>query len=368
MSGFLSFEEARRSARRRLPRGLFDYIDRGVGEEASLRALRTRLDAAEITPRMLAGDDEPDIRVTLFGQRHEAPFIIAPTAMAGLVHRSGEEALARAAARCGVPFCLSTQSLSSVEEIARAAPDLSIWMQIYLWQDLGLSEVLLRQAWDTGVRVAVMTIDTPAASRKEWNLRSGFNMPFRLSGRSLSDLARRPNWLVGTILPRAIRHGLPAMNNYPQALRPRLIGAPIDPRVTLMKGLNWDHARWLRDHWAGKLVLKGVLSCADAEMAIGIGADGIVVSSHGARNFDASPAPIDVLEDISATCQGHLTVMADSGIRRGLDVLRYRSRGAEAVMLGRLPLWALAAEGEAGVDKALSILKEEYIESSRYCA
>lgn len=368
MSGFLSFEEARRSSRRRLPRGLFDYIDRGVGEEASLRALRTRLDAAKITPRMLTGADAPDIRVTLFGQRHEAPFIIAPTAMAGLVHRSGEEALARAAAQSGVPFCLSTQSLSSVEEIARAAPDLTVWMQIYLWQDLTLSETLLRRAWDTGIRVAVMTIDTPAGSRKEWNLRSGFNMPFRPCLRSVSDIALRPNWLFGVVLPRTIRHGLPAMNNYPEALRPRLIGPPVDPRVTLMKGLSWDHARWLRDQWAGKLVLKGILSCEDAEMAIGIGADGIVVSSHGARNFDASPAPIDVLEDISALCQGHLTVMADSGIRRGLDVLRYRSRGAEGVMLGRLPLWALAAEGEAGAFKALSILKEEYIESSRYCA
>ncbi|MCY0096907.1 alpha-hydroxy acid oxidase [Hoeflea ulvae] len=368
MSGFLSFEEARRSARRRLPRGLFDYIDRGVGEEASLRALRTRLDAAGITPRMLTGADASDTGVTLFGEQHQAPFIIAPTAMAGLVHRGGEEALARGAARCGVPFCLSTQSLSSVEQIAGAAPGLDIWMQIYLWQDLALSEALLSRAWDTGVRVAVMTIDTPAGSRKEWNLRSGFDMPFRLSPRSLCDLALRPNWLFGAVLPRAIRHGLPAMNNYPEALRPRLIGAPVDPRVTLMKGLNWDHVRWLRDRWAGKLVLKGILSCADAETAIGIGADGIVVSSHGARNFDASPAPIDVLQDIASACEGRLTVMADSGVRRGLDVLRYRRRGAEAVMLGRLPLWALAAEGETGVVKALSILREEYAESLRYSA
>ena len=368
MRGFLSFQEARSGARRRLPRGLFDYIDRGVGEEASLRALRTRLDAAEIIPRMLAGADAQDAGVTLFSHQQQAPFIIAPTAMAGLVHRGGEEALARAAARCGVPFCLSTQSLSSVEEIARAAPDLAIWMQIYLWQDLSCSEALLTRAWDTGVRVAVMTIDTPAGSRKEWNLRSGFDMPFRLSPRSLYDLALRPNWLFGVVLPRTIRHGLPAMNNYPEAMRPRLLGAPVDPRVTLMKGLNWDHVRWLRDRWAGKLVLKGILSCEDAEKAIGIGADGIVVSSHGARNFDASPAPIDVLKDISALCEGRLTVLADSGIRRGLDVLRYRNRGAVAVMLGRLPLWALAAEGEAGVFKALSILKEEYIESSRYCA
>lgn len=368
MRGFLSFDEARRSARRRLPRGLFDYIDRGVGEEASLRALRTRLDAAEITPKMLLGADTPDARVTLFGQQLDAPFIIAPTAMAGLVHRGGEEALARAAARSGVPFCLSTQSLGSVEEIARAVPDLTIWMQFYLWQDLDLSEALLQSARRAGVRVAVMTIDTPAGSRKEWNLRSGFDMPFKPCMRSLSDLVLRPNWLFGVALARTLRHGLPAMNNYPETMRPRLIGKSVDPQVTLMKGLNWDHVRWLRDRWQGKLVLKGILSRDDAETAISVGADGIVVSSHGARNFDASPAPIDVLEDISALCDGRLTVMADSGIRRGLDVLRYRRRGAEAVMLGRLPLWALAAEGEHGVVKALSILKEEYIESLRYCA
>ena len=365
MSGFLSFEEARRTARRKLPRGLFDYIDRGVGEETSLRALRTRLDATVIVPRMLSGA-EPQTETELFGVSYRAPLIIAPTAMAGLIHSGGEEALARAAAKCGLPFCLSTQSLSSVDEIARAAPDINIWMQVYLWQDLSFSEAMLRRAWDAGARIAVMTVDTPAGSRKEWNLRSGANMPYKMTPRGLIDLALRPNWLVCVALRRTIRSGLPTMNNYPEGLQPKLIGAAVDPRLSLMKGLNWDHVGWLRDRWPGKLVLKGILSCEDAEQSVSMGADGIVVSSHGARNFDASPAPIDVLEGIAAVGGNRLTIMADSGIRRGLDVLRYRLRGAKAVMLGRYPLWALAAEGETGVVKALSILKEEYLEGLRY--
>lgn len=365
MRDFLSFEEAREIARRRLPRGLFDYIDRGVGEEASLRELRVRLDAAQIVPRILCGADAPDTAVELFGERYDTPFIIAPTAMAGLVHLEGEEGLARAAASSGAAFCLSTQSLSSISEIARAVSGIRIWMQIYLWQDLDHSAAMLRNAWDTGARIAVLTVDTPAGSRKEWNLRSGFNMPFRPCLRSLSDIAMRPGWLLNVVARRALQRGLPAMNNYPAGLRPGLFRAS-GSGLGLMKGLNWDHVRWLRDRWHGKLVLKGILSVEDAEKAIAAGADGIVVSSHGARNFDASPAPIDVLSDIAKLCGGRTTILADSGIRRGLDVLRYRSRGAQAVMLGRLPLWGLAAGGEAGVARALAVLKEEYIEASRY--
>ncbi|WP_119309478.1 alpha-hydroxy-acid oxidizing protein [Cohaesibacter haloalkalitolerans] len=210
---FLSYDDARKSARRKLPRGLFDYIDRGVGEEASLKRLRVALDEAEISPRILSGLVDPDLRTELFGKQLSAPFIIAPTAMAGLVHQGGEVALAKAAQKYGIPFCLSTQSLSSVDEIAAAVPELDIWMQIYLWQDLAHSEKMLKRAWDAGVRV---------------------------------------------------------------------------------------------------------------------------------------------------------TVMADSGIRRGLDVLRYQEKGAKAVMLGRLPIYALASEGMTGVIKALEILGEELSEALRY--
>lgn len=366
MATFLSFDAARCHARRRLPRGLFDYIDRGVGEEASLRALRTRLDAAGIVPQVLQGRTGPYTGCTLFGQRYAAPFIIAPTAMAGLVHRQGEAALARAAGAAGIPFSLSTQSVSGVDEIARAAPETAIWMQIYLWRELSFTEALLARARNAGVRVLVMTVDTPAGARKEWNLQSGFNMPFRICARSLTDLALRPNWLAGVMLPQVLRGGIPQMDNYPEGMRPRLIGPPVDPRLSLMPGLNWDHVAWLRDRWSGTLILKGILSPDDARRAAEAGADGIVVSSHGARNFDAAPAPIDVLPQIISAVAGRLTVLADSGVKRGLDVLRYTTRGARSVMLGRLPLWALASGGEAGVHEMLAVLRTEYAEALNY--
>nr|WP_319512870.1 alpha-hydroxy acid oxidase [uncultured Cohaesibacter sp.] len=363
---FLSYDDARKITRRRLPKGLFDYIDRGVGEEASLRALYEALNETIIVPRVLSGIVEPDLTTELFGRRYSAPFIIAPTAMAGLVHQGGEIALAKAAQKFGIPFCLSTQSLSNVDEIAKAVPELDIWMQIYLWQDISQSDLMLKRAWDAGARVAVMTVDTPKGSRKEWNMRSGFDMPFRISPRSLCDLALRPGWLLNVILPHLLRSGLPAMNNYPAGMRPKLIGQKVRPDLSLKRGLSWDDVVWLRDRWSGPLILKGILSPEDAEKAIALGADGLVVSSHGARNFDASPAPIHVLPAIASQCDGRIAVMADSGIRRGLDVLRYQEKGATAVMLGRLPIYALASGGMAGVVRALEILGEELSEALRY--
>lgn len=363
---FLSYDDARKITRRRLPKGLFDYIDRGVGDEASLSALYAALNETILVPRVLCGHIDPDLSTELFGKRYSAPFIIAPTAMAGLVHQGGEIALARAAQTFGIPFCLSTQSLSSVDEIVSAVPEVDIWMQIYLWQDLAHSEQMLQRAWDAGARVAVMTVDTPKGSRKEWNMRSGFDMPFRISPRSVSDLAMRPSWLLRVILPYLLRGSLPSMNNYPDRMRPKLLGRKVQSGLTLKRGLSWDDVSWLRDRWSGPLILKGILAPEDAEKAIALGADGIVVSSHGARNFDASPAPIHALPEITSQCAGRITVMADSGIRRGLDVLRYQEKGATAVMLGRLPIYALASNGMPGVLKALEILREELSEARRY--
>lgn len=359
----LSFEEMRRAARRRLPRGLFDYIDRGVGEEAGLRALRARLDSVEIAPRVLRSDKTRSIAGMLFGDALDAPFIIAPTAMAGLVRAQGEVTLARIAARHGLPVCLSTQSITAVERLRDGAPDATIWMQLYLWQERALSLGLLERAKAAGAGVLVMTVDTPYGARKEWNIRNGFGVPFRFTTRSLADLALHPRWLMGAALPNMLRDGLPSLGNYPDGMRPTLTGGPTDPRVALRRDLSWDDVAWARDHWRGALVLKGVLTVEDAQQAAAIGADGIVVSSHGARNLDAAPAPIDVLPGIAAAVGDRLVVLADSGVRRGLDVLRYRLRGAAAVMLGRLPLWALAAGGADGLDAALSALRAEYVEA-----
>ncbi len=358
-----SFDEMRRTARRRLPRGLFDYIDRGVGDERALASLRERLGAVEIVPRVLRANSARSITCNLFGDICGAPFVIAPTAMAGLIEHDGEIAVARAATRLGIPICLSTQSVISVERLRDAVPDATVWMQLYLWEDLDLSAALMRRAEASGVRVLAMTVDTPYGARKEWNLRSGFGMPFRISRSSVTDVLLRPGWFLKAVVPSLLGGGLPTLENYPREMRPRLLGRATDPRVALRGNLSWDDVAWVRDHWKGHLILKGVLSPDDALKAAECGADGIVVSSHGARNLDAAPAPIDALPDIAGVAGERMTVLSDSGVRRGLDVLRYQIRGAEAVMIGRLPLWALAAGGERGVAAALAVLRQEYIEA-----
>jgi len=358
-----SFDELREAARKRLPNGLFEYIDRGVGSEAALRGLRSELDAIKIAPKVLRSDRNRVVECSLFGHLYKAPLIIAPTAMAGLIYDDGEVVLGRVASRLGIPICLSTQSITSIEYLREKVPNVQIWMQLYLWQERELSLKLLRRAKAANADVLVMTVDTPYGARKEWNIRSGFDVPFRLSVRSITDLCTHPRWLINVMLVGLTKRGIPALNNYPSDMRPKLFGNTTDDRVSLRQDLGWEDVEWVRKHWKGKLVLKGIMTVDDARKAALAGADGIVVSSHGARNFDAAPSPISVLPNIIDEVGKQMTVMADSGIRRGLDVLRYKLCGAEAVMVGRLPLWALAAGGEVGLENALSVLKQEYIEA-----
>lgn len=358
-----SYNEMRLTARRWLPRGLFEYVDRGVGDETGVRALRESLDRVTVPPSVLRSDDARSIACTLFGTRQAAPFVIAPTAMAGLIHHDGELTLARAAAQAGFPICLSTQSVTSVGRLRRAVPQADIWMQLYLWQDRNLSLGLMKRARAADVRVLVMTVDTPYGARKEWNLRSGFDIPFRPSVRNIADICLHLPWALRTVLPGLIRDGWPRFENFPNALAPRLFGPQADPRVMLRRNLRWDDVAWVRDRWNGPMILKGIMTVQDARRAVSAGADGIIVSSHGARNLDAAPPPIAMLPQIAADVGDQITVLADSGVQRGLDVLRYRLKGAEAVMLGRLPLWALAAGGPAGVDAAIQVLRQEYVEA-----
>lgn len=362
MGQYLSFADARRKAKRRLPKGLFDYINRGVGDEASLQRIHDRLDATQVAPRVLRSNGNRNVETRLFGRTLSSPFVIAPTAMAGLIQANGEVSLARAAAHAGIPICLSTQSITSVEELRQHAPSADIWMQLYLWQDRDLSLSLLKRAAEAGSEVLVMTVDTPYSARKEWNIKSGFDMPFAPKPSSVAELALHPGWLAKAILLSLMQKGLPRLGNYPEGLQPKLLGKAADPRVRLRQELSWSDVDWVRSNWDGTLVIKGILTPEDAELAQAHGADGIVVSSHGARNFDAAPAPIDVLPGITKRTPD-LCILADSGVRRGLDIFRYTHCGAQAVMLGRIILWALAAGGEEGVKTALDVLKTEFTEA-----
>ncbi|WP_439400057.1 alpha-hydroxy acid oxidase (plasmid) [Bradyrhizobium sp. PMVTL-01] len=359
MPMFLNASDYRRRARRFLPRGLFEYIDRGSEDETALTRLRASLDAITLLPAVLAGQERRDLDTVLFNRRIAAPLVVAPTALAGLVSHDGETKLARAASRVGIPVCISTQSVTTVETIRRGAPDALLWFQLYVWRDRALTARLLERASACGCDNLLVTVDTPVSPKREYNERNGFGIPFKPHLRSMIDVALHPSWLFGVLARYLIGEGMPTYGHYPDAFRTAITRASIAEAVRLEPRLNWDDMRWLREIWRGKLTIKGVLAVEDAERAVEIGADGIVVSAHGGRNLDCLPVPADCMPAIVGAVKGRLTILADSGVRRGTDVLKYLALGAEAVLLGRLPLWGLASGGEAGAEAILRMVLRE---------
>ncbi|MDA9408473.1 alpha-hydroxy acid oxidase [Bradyrhizobium sp. CCBAU 45384] len=359
MPMLLNASDYRSRARQFLPRGLFEYIDRGSEDETALARLRDSLDAITLLPAVLTGRDRSDLHTVLLGRRIAAPLIVAPTALAGLVSYDGETKLARAASRIGIPVCISTQSVTSVEAIRRGAPDALLWFQLYVWRDRALTARLLERASACGCDNLLVTVDTPVSPNREYNERNGFGIPFKPRLRSMIDVALHPGWLFGVLARYLMGEGVPTYGHYPDAFRTAITRADIAESVRIEPHLSWDDMRWLREIWPGKLTIKGVLAVDDAEKAVEIGADGIVVSVHGGRNLDCLPPPADCIPAIVAAVKGRLTILADSGVRRGTDVLKYLALGAEAVLLGRLPLWGLAAGGEAGAEAVLRMALRE---------
>lgn len=358
MSAALNFDDFRLRAKRRLPRGLYEYIERGTEDELALKTIRSRLDALTFVPRILAGDPAPVLETSLFGHTLPLPLVVAPTALAGLVAHDGEVKLARVAAALGLPFTVSTQSVTGVEDIRAAVPDAQLWFQLYMWQDRELSYRLLDQVKACGISTLVVTLDTAVSAKREYNIRNGFGIPFRFSARAAMDMARHPGWLLRVMLPYLRGAGIPTFGNYPPAFRSRITRPSVHGAVKL-RSLSREDLSLLRARWPGEIILKGVLHPDDAALALAAGADGIVVSAHGGRNLDTAVAPADVLPAIAERVSGRCRVLADSGVRRGSDVLKYLALGADAVLLGRLPLWGLAAGGESGAEQALRMLVSE---------
>lgn len=356
MSDFLNFAEARLLAKRRLPHGLFEFIDRGTEDENALHRNREALDAVRIRPRVLTGAGARTQAVSLFGQTYNAPIIVAPTSMVGFVRYRGEADLARAASKNGILFCAATQATASVEEIAAASTG-PIWLQLYLLgEDEQFTRDLLQRAWNVGVRTLVVTVDTPVYPKREYNTRNGFELPFRYSVRNVCDVALHPHWAIGVFARYLVSGQLPVYANYPLECR-RMFGR--SKRLPLMPDVGWGHMRWLRDLWKGNLVLKGILRPDDAILAGKIGADGIVVSSHGGRNLDSAAAPVEVLAKIVDAVGEQMTVIADGGIQRGSDILKILAIGAKAVMVGRGLLYGTAVGGMSGASRFIEILRGE---------
>ncbi|HEX4262407.1 MAG TPA: alpha-hydroxy acid oxidase, partial [Acetobacteraceae bacterium] len=349
--------DLRRLARRRLPRGIFEFVDRGSEDELSLRENRSALDRIKLRPRVLVDVSGRSMDATILGQTHAMPLAIAPTGAAGLVWHEGEVALARAAAKFGVPFTLATGSITGIEKIAAAGGRL--WFQLYIWKERQLTWDLVERARASGFEALLMTVDTAVAPNREYNRRNGFALPFQVRPRAAFDMALHPGWLARVLLRYLRTTGMPQYENHPPHLRRRITGNPLDTGAMRGDNLTWDDLRELRRRWPGKLMVKGVLRGEDAMRAVSLGADAVIVSNHGGRNLDAAMPAIAVLPEIVDAVGGRAPVLLDSGIRRGSDIVKAVALGAQAVLAGRGPLFGTAVAGEAGAAHALKLLRTE---------
>ena len=350
--------DLREIAQRRLPKGLFEFVDRGTEDEVSLRRNRAVFESIKLIPRTLVDVSGRSQAITLFGHELKMPIAIAPTGSAALMWYEGEIALARAAAAAGIPFTLATGSMTAMERIVEEAGG-RLWFQLYMWPDRSLSHKLVERARAAGYEALVVTVDSAVPANREYNRRNGYTVPFTFMRRNVADVLMHPRWLFGVLTRYVLTTGLPRYANYLSELKNRITGRPMGTSMTKNDSLNWEDLRALRKMWPHTLMVKGILSAEDAVLAAECGADGVIVSNHGGRNLDSSLAPIEVLPEVVDAVGKRLTVIVDSGFRRGSDVVKALALGAKAVLIGRPTLYGTAAAGEAGAARAIAIYREE---------
>jgi (S)-mandelate dehydrogenase len=352
----LNIADLREIARRRIPGFVFEYLEGGAEDEVTLRANRAALEALRFIPQTLVDTECRHHRTSIFGRECAAPFFIAPTGGNGMLHPQGDLCLARAAARLGVPFCLSTVSTMRLEDIASSAGG-RLWMQLYVMQDRAIAEDIMRRADAAGYEALVFTTDANVFGSREWDRRN-YRAPGKPKLRAILDLARHPRWVYEVLL----RDGMPRFRNLESFLPPGAAkavgGSTILPNL-FKATITWNDIAWIRRFWPRKLLIKGILSVSDARRAADLGCDGIFLTNHGGRQLDSCVSPMDVLPEIKAAVGGRLAVFADSGFRRGTDIVKALASGANAVGIGRATLYGLTADGERGVERALEILTTE---------
>jgi len=350
--------DLRRMALKRVPKGLFEFIDRGTEDEVALRNNRAVFERIRLRPRPLVDVSKRSQEVTLFGKKHRMPLVIAPTGTAGLLWYEGEIALARAAAEAGIPFTLATGSMTAMERVAEQAGG-TLWFQLYMWPDRSLSHKLVERARAAGYEALVVTVDGVVPGNREYNLRSGFTIPFTFTRGNITDVMLHPRWLIGVLARYLLTTGMPRYQNYPTDIRYRITAGPMGRSSMRNDSLNWDDLRALRKLWPHRLLVKGLLHPQDAVTAADCGADGVIVSNHGGRNLDTVISPIEALPEVVDAVGKRVTVLVDSGFRRGTDVVKALAMGAQAVMIGRSTLYGVAAGGEEGARRAISLFRGE---------
>jgi len=351
----LSIEELRRVARRAVPNFAIEYVEGGAEDERALRWNRAALESIRFVPNTLVDSSSRHQRVAIFGQEISSPLVVGPTGLNGVLRYRGDVALARAAAAVGIPFTLSTVSNVRLEDVAQSAGG-HLWMQLYVMKDRAVARDIVARADRAGYEALVFTTDANVFGYREWDRRN-YRAPGKLTFRNMVDVALHPRWALDVLL-----HGVPWFDNIvdfmPPEARSASGGVAFFPKL-FAPDLSWDDVAWLRKIWPRKLLLKGVLNVDDARRAVEAGCDGIILTNHGGRQLDSCVAPIEVLPEIVRAVGDRLTIIVDSGFRRGGDVVKAIALGANAVMIGRATLYGLAAGGEAGVSHALQILMSE---------
>ena len=345
-------------AQKKLPKGLFEFVDRGTEDEVSLRNNRAVFEKIRLKPRMLVNIAKRTQAIELFGNTHKMPMVIAPTGVAGLLWHEGEIALARAANDAGIPFTLATGSMTPMEKVAKEAGG-ELWFQLYLWPDRSLSHQLVERACRAGFKALIVTVDGIVAGNREFNLRNGFTVPFSFTRKNVTDVLMHPGWITGVLAKYMLTTGMPRYENYPSEIKYKVTAAPMGRSQMKNETLNWDDLRDLRKIWPHKLLVKGLLHADDVELAVQCGADGVIVSNHGGRNLDGAISPMEALPEVVSAVGKRVTVLIDSGFRRGSDVIKALALGANAVQIGRPGLYGIAAAGQYGAERALTIFREE---------
>jgi len=354
LNAALSIDDLRKMARRRLPRVIYDYLEGGAEDEMCLDTNAAAFARQRFLPRYLVDISRRDQSVTLFGETYASPFGIGPTGMIAMVRPDADLLLARAAADADIPFVISGASTASIEDLARVAP--RSWYQHYPCKDPAITADLLRRCAAAGLKTLVVTVDVPLHSKRERNVRSGWVRPYKPTPAVMAEAIRHPGWVIDYL-----RTGLPFMENYrayaPPGTGARALTSFYADQVPTPH--SWQMVASLRDAWKGTLVLKGICHPDDAARAAELGVDGVIVSNHGGRQLDRAAATIDLLPEVVAAVGERMTVMVDSGIRRGADVAASLCHGARFTFVGRATSYGVAVAGYDGARKAIDILKRE---------
>lgn len=361
LSSCANIEDYRKIAKRRLPAGVFDYIDGAAEDELAMARNESRFGDRTLVPRVLRDVSEVDTGGTILGVPAAMPLIIAPTGFPRIAHPEGELATARSAAKHDIPFSLSTMGTRSIEEVAAVCPGRK-WFQVYVWRDEALLRDMLDRCKDEGYEALFVTVDTAVLGRRERDVRRGMTLPPKLGLDTLIEGALRPAWVLDFL-----RNDPIVFSNVAVSQERLSAGSTSDGSTAVSlaehansqfdRSLSWDRVDWIRSVWDGPVIIKGIQSVADAKIAVAEGYEGIALSNHGGRQLDSAPAIIDLVAPVADAVGGQIEIYCDGGVRRGSDVVKAVALGATACMIGRPHLYALAAGGEAGVDHMLDFFQ-----------